>query len=259
MAYWFFNTDKAARGDARTCDLWFEHGLAFSGGDWEKYAKPLEKLNLRDHCLMYHNGLGIVGVGRVIEKWDHKRYSDKLLYNDDSFSEYRLRVDWYLDLRTNPLDPQTEFGYGPPSKFLQQIVNDETVVAMLVSRLLCQKEFSSPDEIGPPSGISEGGVTTVTVDVHERNRTARSQCIERWGTSCVVCGFAFSNLYGPLGDGYIHIHHLQPIGVTSEAHFVDPINDLRPVCPNCHAMLHKKNPPYSIEELKGFVTKKETL
>lgn len=34
---------------------------------------------------------------------------------------------------------------------------------------------------------------------------------------------------------------------------IDPISDLRPVCPNCHAMLHKKNPPYTIDELREII------
>jgi len=34
---------------------------------------------------------------------------------------------------------------------------------------------------------------------------------------------------------------------------VDPINDLRPVCPNCHAMLHRKKPPLTIEELETII------
>jgi 5-methylcytosine-specific restriction protein A len=36
-------------------------------------------------------------------------------------------------------------------------------------------------------------------------------------------------------------------------YIVDPVKDLEPVCPNCHAMLHRKDPPYSIEELYGWV------
>jgi len=31
------------------------------------------------------------------------------------------------------------------------------------------------------------------------------------------------------------------------------ILDLRPVCPNCHAMLHKRTPAISIEELQGLM------
>jgi 5-methylcytosine-specific restriction protein A len=36
---------------------------------------------------------------------------------------------------------------------------------------------------------------------------------------------------------------------------VDPIKHLRPVCPNCHAMLHRQEPPFTIEELKEKLNK----
>ena len=34
---------------------------------------------------------------------------------------------------------------------------------------------------------------------------------------------------------------------------IDPINDLIPVCSNCHTMLHKKEPPLLPEELKEIM------
>jgi len=31
---------------------------------------------------------------------------------------------------------------------------------------------------------------------------------------------------------------------------LDPVKDLRPICPNCHAMIHRREPPYTIEDLR---------
>ncbi|MDJ0530571.1 MAG: HNH endonuclease, partial [Microcystis sp. M53600_WE12] len=67
---------------------------------------------------------------------------------------------------------------------------------------------------------------------------------------CFVCGFDFSKVYGELGDGFIHVHHLRPLSEIKQQYRVDPINDLRPVCPNCHAMIHRRTPPLSIKELQ---------
>ena len=36
---------------------------------------------------------------------------------------------------------------------------------------------------------------------------------------------------------------------------LDPIRDLRPVCPNCHAVIHRREPPFSIEEIKHMLEK----
>ena len=250
--YWFMNTDEDAIKDLRTCDLWFAHGMAFSGEDWKKYGLPLQNLNPRDILLMYHNGVGIVGAGRVLEAWDKQPYSSKLLYKDFEFSEYRLRVDWHIDLRTTPIDPRREFGYNP-SRFLQSILKHRAVAESLISRAEMSAEFRSPEEITASYELKEGESRTVAVDVHERNPIARRNCIERWGTTCQVCGFAFDTFYGPVGQDYIHVHHLVPLGGVPGPRSVDPINDLRPVCANCHAMIHKKNPPYSIEEVVGFI------
>lgn len=63
----------------------------------------------------------------------------------------------------------------------------------------------------------------------------------------------FDEVYGELGKGFIHVHHLLPVAQLGKQYEVDPIADLRPVCPNCHAMLHRRNPPLSINELKETV------
>ena len=63
----------------------------------------------------------------------------------------------------------------------------------------------------------------------------------------------FGIIYGVIGDGYIHVHHLRALSEIREEYVVDPKIDLRPVCPNCHAMLHRRKPMLSIEELKEIL------
>lgn len=99
----------------------------------------------------------------------------------------------------------------------------------------------------------EGVWSKVLVNRYERNSDAREKCILAHGTVCSACGFDFELKYGALGKGFIHIHHLVPIASCGGAYTVDPIIDLTPVCPNCHAMLHKRNPPLSINELKNVL------
>ena len=102
--------------------------------------------------------------------------------------------------------------------------------------------------------LVEGAVRQITVNSYERNSVARRKCIEHFGAQCVICKLDFGKTYGPLGDGYIHVHHLKPLSKINESYEVDPINDLRPVCPNCHAMIHRKNPPLSIERVKNLLS-----
>lgn len=98
--------------------------------------------------------------------------------------------------------------------------------------------------------LVEGALTTITVNAYERNFLARAECIEHFGAVCRCCGFNFEDVYGELGAGYIHVHHRVPLATIGREYTVDPITDLAPVCPNCHAMIHKTQPPLDVEELR---------
>ncbi len=110
-----------------------------------------------------------------------------------------------------------------------------------------------PDEVSKDEDFLEGKAKQVFVNVYERNPVARQQCIDHYGCACVVCGFDFEKTYGVLGKSYIHVHHLVEISSIGSEYSISPINDLRPVCPNCHAMIHRNKPAYSIEEVKNCV------
>jgi 5-methylcytosine-specific restriction protein A len=99
----------------------------------------------------------------------------------------------------------------------------------------------------------EGRVTQFSVNRFERNQNAREACIFHFGYQCRICNFDFQQAYGEVGKEFIHVHHLNPVADHSEEYQLDPINDLIPVCPNCHAIIHRRYPPYSIEEMKDFV------
>ena len=100
--------------------------------------------------------------------------------------------------------------------------------------------------------FEEGKANEVLITKYERDLSARRQCVEHYGFSCSVCHFDFEQTYGKLGEGYIHVHHLKPISKTG-VYNVNPIRDLRPVCPNCHAMLHRGKELISIEELEEII------
>lgn len=114
-------------------------------------------------------------------------------------------------------------------------------------------DLISPDEILDPDTVTEGAKQTVIVNKFERSPSARIKCIEKWGLACTVCGFDFEATYGNRGAGFIHVHHLKPLAEIGEEYQLNPIKDLRPVCPNCHAMLHRSVPAISIQELKSLL------
>lgn len=112
---------------------------------------------------------------------------------------------------------------------------------------------TSADELDPTLRYYEGTVRAVLVNAHERSAAARDACIAKFGAKCAVCQFDFGAVYGPVAEGFIHVHHLVSLSEIGEEYQVDPVNDLRPVCPNCHAVIHRRTPPYSIEEVKAML------
>lgn len=114
---------------------------------------------------------------------------------------------------------------------------------------------SIPEEVDINEKHIEGAVSSVTVNSYERNPKARKACIDHYGAICVVCNFDFKTFYGDMGKGYIHVHHIIPMSSIKKAYEVDPINDLRPVCPNCHAMIHRPSEILSIDELREIINK----
>ena len=117
----------------------------------------------------------------------------------------------------------------------------------VVGELLAAQPGCLPEEY-----YLEGATKSITINAYERDRRARARCLEHYGYDCSVCGFNFANVYGDIGNGYINVHHIKPLSEIGEEYELDPIGDLRPVCPNCHAMIHTKAPPYSIEEVAEY-------
>ena len=109
-----------------------------------------------------------------------------------------------------------------------------------------------------PRPLEEGATKNVTVNAYERNPAARAQCLDAHGVACVVCGFNFGKRYGCVAEGYIHVHHLRPLSEIKASYMVDPKEDLRPVCPNCHAVIHRSKPPFTLEKVRAMLAAGET-
>ena len=104
-----------------------------------------------------------------------------------------------------------------------------------------------------PTDLLEGRPVDVQATIYERNPMARQKCIRHYGVSCFVCGFNFGAAYGSAAKNYVQVHHLKPIAAIGKEYVIDPIEDLRPVCANCHAVIHLRQPPFSIDEVKDML------
>ena len=99
----------------------------------------------------------------------------------------------------------------------------------------------------------EGALKTIELTVHERDPAARRVCIAHFGPTCQICDFDFERTYGELGRGFIHVHHRVDLALADDVREVNPITDLIPVCPNCHAMLHSETPAMDPSKLKTLI------
>ena len=109
-----------------------------------------------------------------------------------------------------------------------------------------------PDEL-----YSEGRPKTTMRTDYERSLPARRACLEKWGYGCLTCGRDFGLYYGERFVQYIHVHHLQPMATRKASYVINGARDLRPLCPNCHAVAHRNDPPFSISQIKKFISEAE--
>ena len=77
------------------------------------------------------------------------------------------------------------------------------------------------------------------------HQTARHQLLHLWVN--------FGAVYGEEATGYIHVHHLRPLAEIGREYVVDPVEDLRPVCPNCHAVVHLGGRCRTTDEVKRLL------
>lgn len=164
-------------------------------------------------------------------------------------------------------DPRGEIGdllgwarqFGEPWKNVcaLEIVKREAISYSVISELKNKSKsiYSNFLEVTDPDLLkqtfSEGKQLDIILTKYERSIAARRACIAHHGPTCEICDFDFYSTYGELGQGYIHVHHKIPLSEIRVNYHVDPIKDLIPVCPNCHAMLHSKHSEtISVEKLK---------
>lgn len=94
---------------------------------------------------------------------------------------------------------------------------------------------------------AEGKAYIAEITFRSRNRSLVEAKKTGSEMRCEICGFSFSEKYGPLGKGYIIAHHIRPISFGPTRTRLD---DVVLVCANCHAMIHRRRPPLSPNELR---------
>lgn len=187
---------------------------------------------------------GIVGFGKIIGEptsqphWDESRPEDTLLYAQLAFQ----------GLQDQPFIPLEELSDRFPAQTWTPQSSATLVRAEYAAEIL--QGHIAQYHIAGSHTLLEGASRERRVLSYDRNLVARQLCIAEYRWDCFVCGFNFERRYGALGRAYVEVHHLLPLAESVGERVVDPVKDLRPVCANCHRMLHRGPGVLSIEELR---------
>lgn len=102
----------------------------------------------------------------------------------------------------------------------------------------------------------EGKKVTYFGTRYERNPNLRKITLEHYGYDCQACGFNFEKFYGKeLGKEFIEVHHIKPLSEIGRESEINPVEDLIPLCPNCHRMIHRiPGKVLSVAEVKNIIT-----
>jgi 5-methylcytosine-specific restriction enzyme A len=164
----------------------------------------------------------------------------------------------------DPLRPETwpanwnsmllHFSKGPMEIDGKNPAAIESLALTWVSRMLgCALSLIPLEPVKQPAGEAEGGAYQATVTRYERSEINRAACIEIHGCRCKACAFEFDKVYGEIGRDFIQVHHVEMVSRLAPGTILDPEIDLVPLCSNCHSMVHRRNPPYTVDELKAFI------
>jgi 5-methylcytosine-specific restriction enzyme A len=206
---------------------------------------------------------GIFASGSITkETFEDLHWNEEKASLNETTNYAEIKYDTLLNPNTDAILPRELLNTPPLSEMhwetqmsgVQIPDNIAKELEILWASFTNSRQFTFPEEVEETQEeLFEGAVRRVLVNAYERNPEARKNCIEHHGAVCKACGFDFEKKYGEIGKGFIHVHHLKQISEIGKTYQIDPVNDLVPVCPNCHAIMHKRKPPYTIQEVKSFL------
>jgi len=127
-----------------------------------------------------------------------------------------------------------------------------TRAAAAVLALLPLEKLDDSQDAGA-AGLPEGAVSRIEVNRYERDRRNRAAALAIHGYACQACGAVLANTYGDIAACFIEIHHVTPVSALGPDYRINPQTDLVPLCPNCHSIIHRRSPPYSVAEVREMI------
>lgn len=225
----------------------------------EKYPYPPKRLKVKKWNEAYRIFYEKLNGGRDIQAFERSLKNARDAF--DSHFPNSGRVGWRAENRKpNPLGKDAkvvfdEFKNLKEDEVWDKIKQYSDLKVKEYSQII--KDIISIQESEKEYKISqtEGGRKIFTSRKYERSLHLRNKAVEIHGLKCKVCDFDFKEMYGDWGNGFIEVHHLQPLSKNKGKEVeTNPELDLTVLCANCHRMVHrKKGFTLTIEELKKKV------
>ncbi len=213
-------------------------------------TKPVKKIRYK--CLVKKIDMDFEEIRDDKNYWlDETEYENS---KDGGF----FRLELVNEIDTNMLSLAVLQANGLKSAPQGPVKPTEKLLSFLEKNFVSsENDDFFPEIVSSNNTVYEGLKKTITVNKYERSSLARAKCIEFHGYNCSICNFDFKKTYGEVGDEFIHVHHLKPLHTIGVKYKIDYKEDLIPVCPNCHAMLHRKlkGREQTVGELKVLFSK----
>lgn len=240
---WEWKTFDKARANIEACGSYIEQ--------WGMFAHKKCRIGDRAYLIRLGSGIapkGIIGAGTIVSNPELKPH-----WNDSQKKAYRVNIEFdtlseTVLLTMDELRSMIDYHWSIQASGLELEESKARVLEQM-----WQEHNLATVEKNNISHFQEGKQFIQLSKRFERSQIARQICLNHFGPECQVCGFLFEDVYGAIGKDFIHIHHITELSRIAKSYSVDPISDLRPVCPNCHAMLHNRTPAFTIEELKAIM------
>lgn len=177
-----------------------------------------------------------VSTGLVPYKLSLWSNDNKTYTKTPSLGTMQSNPDFMADICTGPCDVST------------------TENALPILYDLLKKSLQWLFSLSADVGEEEGERRDYNLSKVERSQKNRALCIAIHGYVCGVCDEKLTDKYGEIAEKFIHVHHLECIAHGGKK-WINPEKDLITVCPNCHSMLHRREPPLLPEELRKIILK----
>jgi hypothetical protein len=188
------------------------------------------------HTIYVKQGPQIVGKGRVSKRYVFDRRSPVKGERGDRWP-HLISVEWdrkFPSVRVQVGNPQL-YAVRPLPRDDQRKVNR--------AREKREATLSTTEVI-------EGETLRREINFRRRNRALIEAKKAESDYRCEVCDFSFEEAYGPVGKAFIIAHHVELLGSRRRASRTT-LEDIKLICANCHAMIHKQAPPFLLAELRA--------